>query len=154
MLSVAARHVPAGLSVNWKIADAQLLPFDDDQFDVVLCQQGLQFVPDRQQAITQMRRVLRSEGVAAVAVWASIDRNWEEDAPVFRVMYWRRQIVPPEVQIDVGTVAHAEPLHRPASVGDRWPPKICLPLRPTGATRLVGGGDVTSVRRVGSSRSD
>jgi ubiquinone/menaquinone biosynthesis C-methylase UbiE len=75
MLSVAARHVPAGLSVNWKLADAQLLPFDDDQFDVVLCQQGLQFVPDRRQAITQMRRVLRSEGVAAVAVWASIDRN-------------------------------------------------------------------------------
>jgi ubiquinone/menaquinone biosynthesis C-methylase UbiE len=75
MLAEAARHVPAGLSIEWELADAQQLPFDDQQFDVVLCQQGLQFLPDRQQAIAQMRRVLRRGGLAAVAAWAPIDRS-------------------------------------------------------------------------------
>ncbi|MGO9886893.1 MAG: class I SAM-dependent methyltransferase [Solirubrobacteraceae bacterium] len=52
-------------------ASADALPFDDGSFDVVLCQQGLQFFPARAAAVGEMRRVLRPGGVAGVAVWAS-----------------------------------------------------------------------------------
>jgi SAM-dependent methyltransferase len=41
--------------------------------DVVTCQQGLQFVPDRAAAIAEMSRVLRPGGRVALAVWAAIE---------------------------------------------------------------------------------
>jgi SAM-dependent methyltransferase len=44
-------------------------------FDAVLCQQGLQFFPDRPAALREMRRVLKPGGRAAIAVWAELDRN-------------------------------------------------------------------------------
>ncbi len=51
---------------------ADALPFEDDSFDAVLCQQGLQFFGDRQAAaIAEMRRVVRPGGSVAAAVWAS-----------------------------------------------------------------------------------
>ena len=37
-------------------ASADALPFPDDSFDVVTCQQGLQFFPDRPAAMAEMRR--------------------------------------------------------------------------------------------------
>lgn len=44
-------------------------------FDVVFCQQGLQFFPDRHGALREMRRVLKPGGRAVIAVWAAIERN-------------------------------------------------------------------------------
>jgi ubiquinone/menaquinone biosynthesis C-methylase UbiE len=44
-------------------------------FDIVLCQQGLQFFPDRPGAIREMRRVLKPNGQIGIAVWTEIDRN-------------------------------------------------------------------------------
>lgn len=44
-------------------------------FDAVLCQQGLQFFPDRPSALREMRRVLKPAGHAVIAVWAAIERN-------------------------------------------------------------------------------
>ena len=75
MLSEAARHVVEGATVHWRRADATELPFDTDSFDALLCQQGLQFVPDKAAAVAEMRRVLRPGGVAAVSVWRSADHN-------------------------------------------------------------------------------
>jgi SAM-dependent methyltransferase len=49
--------------------DAAALPLADAAFDVVLCQQGLQFFPDRLAALREMRRVLRSGGPALLSVW-------------------------------------------------------------------------------------
>jgi ubiquinone/menaquinone biosynthesis C-methylase UbiE len=57
--------------IEYLEASADALPFDDRSFDVVLCQQGLQFFPARAAAVGEMRRVLRPGGVAGVAVWAS-----------------------------------------------------------------------------------
>lgn len=50
-------------------ADMTALPFADGGFDRVLCRFGLMFVPDLMAALTEMRRVLRPGGVAALAVW-------------------------------------------------------------------------------------
>lgn len=45
------------------------------EYDAVLCQQGLQFFPDRAAALREMRRVLKPSGRAAIAVWAELERN-------------------------------------------------------------------------------
>src|SRR5690349_1550588 len=46
MLAVArAQPQPTGAQVEWQQGDATKLPFADGEFDAVLCQQGLQYVP-------------------------------------------------------------------------------------------------------------
>ncbi|MGI9601017.1 MAG: methyltransferase domain-containing protein [Acidimicrobiales bacterium] len=75
MLTEARRHVVEAAPVEWRQADATDLPFDDRSFDAVLCQQGLQFVPDRGRAVAEMRRVLRPGGVAGVSVWRAPEHN-------------------------------------------------------------------------------
>ena len=68
----AAVELPAGSApVEFVEASADALPFTDRAFDVVLCQQGLQFFPQQQAAVSEMRRVLRPGGVVGIAVWAS-----------------------------------------------------------------------------------
>jgi ubiquinone/menaquinone biosynthesis C-methylase UbiE len=44
-------------------------------FGAVLCQQGLQFFPDKLGALREMRRVLKPNGRAALAVWTELERN-------------------------------------------------------------------------------
>ena len=67
----AAAGAPDGAApIEYREASADALPFEDGSFDVVLCQQGLQFFPARAAAVGEMRRVLRPGGVAGVAVWA------------------------------------------------------------------------------------
>ena len=76
MLDVArARPCPSGVTTDWREASAVALPFSDASFDLVLCQQGLQFFPDRPQALRECRRVLGLGGRVAVAVWSDIRRS-------------------------------------------------------------------------------
>jgi SAM-dependent methyltransferase len=66
MLAVARAAEPA---IEWIEADATALPFPDGAFDAVLCQQGLQFMPDPAAAVTEMRRVLAPGGSLVASVW-------------------------------------------------------------------------------------
>jgi SAM-dependent methyltransferase len=71
-----ARTVPwDGPAISWREASALDLPFDDETFDAVLCQQGLQFFPDPPAGIREMVRVLRTGGRLTVTVWAPLERN-------------------------------------------------------------------------------
>jgi len=58
MLAVARKVTPAGSGIDWHEGNAETMPLPDAGFDVVLCQMGLQFMPDRQAALGEMRRVL------------------------------------------------------------------------------------------------
>lgn len=71
MLEAAARFAAeAGISgIDWAECDAAAMPFGDASFDVVLCQQGLQFMPDKPGAMAAMARVLKPGGRLAVSVW-------------------------------------------------------------------------------------
>jgi SAM-dependent methyltransferase len=70
MLTVArALPLPPGLTIDWRQGSAQAVPFADGAFDVVLCQQGFQFFPDRTGALQEMRRVLRAHGRVALSVF-------------------------------------------------------------------------------------
>jgi len=64
----AASGRDASTIIEWRTGDAAALPFEKGVFDVVLCQQGVQFFPDRLQALREMRRVLRLGGRLAFTV--------------------------------------------------------------------------------------
>lgn len=62
MLAVARSVTPSGVPIEWHEASAEAMPLPDASFDVVLCQMGLQFMPDKHAALREMRRVLTPGG--------------------------------------------------------------------------------------------
>ncbi|RQP23063.1 class I SAM-dependent methyltransferase [Piscinibacter terrae] len=70
-----AAAVGAQRPVAWKQADAMKLPFDDESFDVVVCQFGVMFFPDRPHAYAEARRVLRPGGTFIFNAWDRIEEN-------------------------------------------------------------------------------
>jgi len=74
MLDVAAERLRAD-NVRFVAADAQDLPFEDASFDLVVCQFGAMFFPDRVRAHSEARRVLRPGGRYLLAIWDRIERN-------------------------------------------------------------------------------
>ena len=62
-------------TIEWIEGSALDLPFDARSFDVVLCQLGLQFFPDRALALNEMVRVLKPEGRAGFSVYSSIENT-------------------------------------------------------------------------------
>lgn len=73
MIAVA-QSLPAidGAPIDWLERSALDLGLDDASFDVVLCQQGLQFFPDQAVALREMRRVLAGNGRLALSVWNNV----------------------------------------------------------------------------------
>jgi SAM-dependent methyltransferase len=61
--------------VSWQQADAMALPFADGEFDVVVCQFGVMFFPDKARAFAEARRVLKPGGTFLFNVWDRIGEN-------------------------------------------------------------------------------
>lgn len=74
MLDIA-RRCPDGDGVEWVEAPSDDLPFDDDTFTHVICQQGFQFFPDPVAAMFESERVLQPGGVLIATVWATPGQN-------------------------------------------------------------------------------
>jgi ubiquinone/menaquinone biosynthesis C-methylase UbiE len=68
MVAVARKHDAGESNIDWYEASAEAMPLADDAFDVVLCQMGLQFVPNKPAALNEMRRVLADGGRAVASV--------------------------------------------------------------------------------------
>ena len=75
MLAVARTRVPDDAPVEWHQASAEALPFPGGAFDLILCQQGLQFFPDKPGAAREFRRVLAPGGRVALSVWRTLEHN-------------------------------------------------------------------------------
>ena len=77
MIEVASRipTPPGSGRITYVVASADEIPYPDGTFDLVTCQQMLQFAPDRMAVLRQVRRVLSPGGRAVFAVWADITRN-------------------------------------------------------------------------------
>jgi ubiquinone/menaquinone biosynthesis C-methylase UbiE len=75
MLDYAASRQPAGRPIEWRQADALKLPFDDHAFDLVCCQFGAMFFPDRSAGYREARRVLKPGGRFLFNVWDRIEEN-------------------------------------------------------------------------------
>lgn len=61
--------------IEWRTADALQLPFADESFDVVVCQFAAMFFPDKPKAFSEVRRVLRPNGLFIFNVWDRIEHN-------------------------------------------------------------------------------
>lgn len=69
MIDIGSARVPAA---EWRPADAMDLPFDDATFDLVACQFGVMFFPDRPAAFAEVARVLRPGGQFLFNCWGPL----------------------------------------------------------------------------------
>lgn len=74
MINVA-RHSVKDARVKWMVADAQDLPFPDENFDHIICQFGVMFFPDKARAFAEAHRVLAPGGRFVFNVWDSMENN-------------------------------------------------------------------------------
>ncbi|MBB5577791.1 MULTISPECIES: class I SAM-dependent methyltransferase [Rhizobium] len=75
MIDYAASQQAPDARIQWRQADAMALPFDDAAFDLVCCQFGAMFFPDRSSAYREARRVLKPGGHFLFSVWDRIEEN-------------------------------------------------------------------------------
>jgi SAM-dependent methyltransferase len=75
MLDYAQAKLGARQDIEWRQADAMKLPFADKEFAAVVCGFGIMFMPDRQAALMEARRVLKEGGILLFNVWDDIDEN-------------------------------------------------------------------------------
>jgi len=74
MLAIAKERISFG-DIEYQTADMMDLPFADASFDVVVCQFGIMFAPDKPGALKEMRRVLRTGGTLIFNTWGPIEEN-------------------------------------------------------------------------------
>lgn len=65
----AARADAERLSIEFRVADAEALPFEDARFDAVLSTFGVMFTPDQPRAAAELARVCRPGGRIGLANW-------------------------------------------------------------------------------------
>ncbi|AMN42510.1 class I SAM-dependent methyltransferase [Rhodoplanes sp. Z2-YC6860] len=75
MLDYNKAKLTGDARLSWRPADAQDLPFEADSFDVVVCQFGAMFFPDKVRAFGEARRVLKPGGRYVFNVWDKISEN-------------------------------------------------------------------------------
>lgn len=75
MLAVARKKFGTGERVAFQTADAAALPFPEDEFDVLVCQFGVMFFPDKDKAYREAFRVLAPGGRYHFNVWDSFAFN-------------------------------------------------------------------------------
>ena len=75
MLAHAAAQQGDDRRIDWRQADAMALPFADASFDLVCCQFGAMFFPDRPAGYREARRVLKPGGRLLFSVWDRIEDN-------------------------------------------------------------------------------
>ena len=77
MLDVARskKQAPNSAPIEYVESPAHPLKAQDASFDLTVCQQGLQFFPERVEALKEMARVTQPDGRIAIAVWGSTKQN-------------------------------------------------------------------------------
>ena len=73
MLARASASRETAAAIEWREGSATDMPFADATFDCVICQHGLQFIPNKAAAVSEMHRVLADRGRIVVSVWRSIE---------------------------------------------------------------------------------
>jgi ubiquinone/menaquinone biosynthesis C-methylase UbiE len=125
MLAVARNVAP---NVDWREGNATALPLrTGEQFDVVLCQQGLQFFADKPAAAAQMRAELAPGGRLAVSVWRA-----DDEMPLLRELRLvaERHVGPiADQRYNFGDAAALEALLRDAGLRDMQSKTLSRTLR-------------------------
>ena len=78
MIEIARQKIQSGIhEFEFVTASADTMPFEDSVFDLVFCQQGLQFFSEKKAALAEMRRVVRKDGKLFLTCWAGIPPMFE-----------------------------------------------------------------------------
>ena len=72
MVATGSARAPGA---HWQPADALDLPFEDTAFDVVACQFGVMFFPDKPRGFAEAARVLAPGGALLCSTWDAVERN-------------------------------------------------------------------------------
>jgi len=83
-----ARADAEGMAIEFKVADAENLPFDNNSFDVVLSTFGVMFTPNQDKAAAELMRVCRPKGKIGLA-------NWTPDGFIGQVFKTLGKYLPP-----------------------------------------------------------
>jgi ubiquinone/menaquinone biosynthesis C-methylase UbiE len=75
MLDVARRKFSEGENVEFKVANAMELEFDDDAFDLMVCQFGVMFFPDKPASFREAARVIKPGGRYMFNVFSAMQEN-------------------------------------------------------------------------------
>ena len=147
--------------VEWQVVDALALPFADASFDLVVCQFGAMFFPDKARAWSEARRVLSPGGRLVFSVWDRIECNgfddtvqravaalYEREPPSFMARvphgYFDENMIRADLRSGgfVG-VASIEPLELPTTAPSPRDPAVAIcqgtPLRHEIEARSAGG---------------
>lgn len=73
MLDAAQNNTTNPANIEWMEGSGEKLAFPDDSFDIVLCNQGWQYLTDREAVFREMNRVLKPGGKVVGSVWSSRD---------------------------------------------------------------------------------
>jgi SAM-dependent methyltransferase len=90
---------------TWQQADALDLQFEDDEFDLVVCQFGVMFFPDKPAAFREAGRVLQSDGRLLFNTWATIDKHGFENPLVAAI----ERVFPDDPPTFLSAVPHSYP---------------------------------------------
>lgn len=75
MLDVAKSKFTDADNVEFTVANAMALPFEDSEFDLMVCQFGVMFFPDKTASYREAARVLQSGGTYIFNVWSAMSEN-------------------------------------------------------------------------------
>jgi ubiquinone/menaquinone biosynthesis C-methylase UbiE len=75
MFAHARKGLPGRGDATWRHADGTSLPFESRSFDVVICQFGVMFFPDKPAGAREAFRVLKPGGIYLCSVWDSMEQN-------------------------------------------------------------------------------
>ena len=75
MLAFAKEKLSSEKNIELEIADALNLPYEDNSFDVAVCQFGAMFFPDKGKGFSEAYRVLKKNGTFIFSVWDKLEFN-------------------------------------------------------------------------------
>lgn len=74
MIEIGKKQVQ-NKNIEWKVADAHSLPFENERFDLVVCQFGVMFFQDKPKAFSEINRVLKAGGTFLFNTWNELQYN-------------------------------------------------------------------------------
>ncbi len=85
MMDIAKETITSP-NLTWQNVDMAKIPFANNSFDLIVCQFGLMFVPDKPKALSEMHRVLKPNGQLLFNTWGNIAENpmWQISFGLFK----------------------------------------------------------------------
>ena len=107
-----AQKTAKSTRARFEVGDAQALKFDDASFDHTLALLVMNFIPDHNKAIAEMRRVTRQQGIVSACVW-------DYDAGMQMLRFFWDEAVALDPAIEPKDERHMK-LSRQGQLGDLW----------------------------------